>query len=60
MECVLEVLRQTEQKYGSKSIGVMGLTSHHHLMLFQSFRGNGYEVIVVNPIKTEHLKISTK
>lgn len=49
-------LRKAEQAFGNRPVIVMESTSHYHLLLFQSFQENGYEVIVINPLQSNALK----
>lgn len=56
MERALTELRRIKSEYGVAPVVVMESTSHYHLILFQFFRGAGFEVIVVNPIQSGALK----
>lgn len=59
------LLQQAEKRYGLKPAVVMESTSHYHLIVHQYLSRAGFEVIVVNPLRShaiprlaESLKLS--
>ena len=50
------LLQKAGQVFSSKPVIVMEFISHYHLILFQFFSDDRYDVIVVNPFQSSPMK----